>query len=1283
MRLLFLIVLTGVSVLSSFAQSGTSGIRGTVSDQNGATVAGAAVMLTNPETGFSRTVTSGSDGGYNFLGIPPATYRIEIQASGFKKLVSSNVQALVDSAVNLNLALETGDVSAVVDVTSNTIDSIVNTQDASLGNNFVPAQITQLPTGLRRVADLLTLQPGVTREGYVGGGRSDQANILLDGVDINDQQDGGRATQFQTSQFTVLRATTESVEEFRITTTNGNANQGRSSGAQVSLVTKSGTNSLRGSLFYFYRPTAFSANSFFNNAAGTYTADDQAVLDGLALVGEQRAPRPSLARDVFGGAIGGPIVKDRLFFFYTYEGQRQQEGVSVVREVPLSHVGQGQIRFSGSGPSCSGGSCVVGLAELNNTIFPQVGINPLAVAALASATSRYAANDRSIGDGVNTGGFRFNSPTTTEETTHIARFDYKLNDKQALFLRGNYQNDVLTGNLPSPLFGGSLFPDTTPSTLWDHPYGFVVGHDWAISSNKVNNFRYGLTRQAFSQQGDSTAPNISFRFVFAPEAFVRTLSRITPTHNITDDFTWVKNNHTFQFGGNVRIIRNQRVDFANAFDAAVTNPSFYDRSGAVLDEAFTNAGYTIDEGDINTVQAAAAALIGRYSQYTGNFTFDIDGNVVEPGTPTFRNFATEEYDAYFQDSWKPFSNLTLTLGLRYGFSRPVYETTGFQVVPTERLGDFFDRRVVSAERGIALNDLIEFERGGPANNGPGFYSADWNNFQPRLAAAWSPDFKSGFLGKLFGKTRESVFRFGFAITNDHFGGQLAVDFDGLSTIGFTSNTTISANTYNVTDRPAPLFTGFSQDIRSLPGIPAPTQRFATDVTPRCLAGIDSCPQRIETSLDATITTPTHYTWNVSYGRQLPWGMYAEASYIGRAARNLLASRDIMALNNLKDSAGTDWYTAAGMVHDLRAANVPFDSASVDIAYFNNIFGADMPGRVQQVVLRDFGFFDPTFDSLNPTQTVLYLVGRDGYNILDWTFIQTILDDTAPTPNLFFHPQYAAFSAYGTTGESDYNGATFSLRQRLGETLSYDLNYTWSKSFDLSSGLQSGTASSGSSYASQFIFNPLRPKDNRTVSDFDTRHSINANFIFQAPIGRGKKFFGNMSSFADVFLGGWQLAGIYRWNTGLPISVPSDAAQWATNWNAQSSGVRLGNTRVQVNRDTQNAFQDPVAAFQSFRNARPGETGDRNQLRLPGYSTLDLGLSKFITMPWSEDHKLQLRWEVINVFNSQSFNADNTSRSSFGLPQDPELTTPPAEFGKWFSSIQGVPRRMQFGLRYSF
>ena len=1224
----------------AFAQSGTSNISGVVTDQSGAVVPGAKVTISNTATGFTRNVTTQNDGSYSFPGIPPATYQLTVEANNFKKAVTSSVKALVDSTTRTNISLEAGAVSETVTVTSNTIESVVNTQDASIGNNFVPKQITQLPTNLRRVNDLLSLQPGVTRQGYVAGGRSDQANITLDGVDINDQQTGGRTLQFSTSQGSALRATTESVEEFRITTTNANANQGRSSGAQISLVTRSGTNDFHGAGFYFLRPTKGSANSFFNNSS----------IDPAT---GKSVERGSLSRDIFGGRIGGPIVKDKFFFFYNYEGQRQSLGQSVNRVVPLAHLGTGEIRFAGTGPTCPGGQCVLNLAQLNAIYseLPDLGggmrLNPAALAALSVASTAYPSNNTDVGDGVNTGGFRFNAQRDIRQNTHIAKFDYNINDNQKLFARGNYQWDNSTGT--------SAFPDTLATTSWSHPTGIAIGHDWTINSNMINNVRVGLTRQAFSNAGDSSAPGINFRFVFAPALFARSLARTTDSYNITDDFTWIKGSHTVQVGGNLWFIRNTRNSLGSAFDRAVSNPSFYSGSGRAVSNEFLNDGYTFN-GSRSIVQAAATAVIGRYSQYSGNYTYALDGTLLPAGTPSTRKFATEAIEFYAQNSWKLRRNLTLTFGLRFSTSSPVYETEGFQVVPSTPLGEIFDKRIASAKQGVPTNDIVNFVLGGKANNAPGFYERDYN-WQPRVAVAWSPNFESGILHKFFGNEGDSTIRGGFSITNDYFGQQLAVGFDGLSTLGFTTSATISANTYNVTSNPGPLFTGFAQDIRSLPGVPPPN-RFQTPADQQ---------QRIESSLDATIQSPKHYTWNVSFGRSLPKGMYLEATYVGRRARNLFATRDIMALNNIVDPlSGMDYYTAMGLLVDARNANVPDDGNITPIPYFENLF----PGVV--------GLFGAP--GATATAGVFNLIANDGFAINDYTFDQLLIDDRGITPNLFYHPQYAAFSSFGTTAKSDYHGATLSLRQRLGETLTYDFNYTFSKSMDNASGLQTG-----GSYGSQFILNPIRPDDNYSVSDFDAKHLINANFIFQLPFGKGRKFLNGVSGLADAVIGGWQLAGVYRFNTGLPLGTPTDGDFWATNWNVQSRGIRIAPIATTINRKTKNFFADPQGAFNSFRNARPGETGDRNAFRLSMFSTLDLGLSKNFTMPWSENHKFQIRWEVFNVLNEQYFAATNQTRTTYGLGTDPNIpgTTAASTFGQIFSAIQGSPRSMQFGFRYEF
>ena len=606
-----------------FAQIATSSVSGTVTDAQGNVVSGATVVLSNPEKNFTRTQTTSEGGTYAFNAIPPDTYTLEVSATGFKKAILKDVRALVAKPTETNVQLEAGGVNENVTVSAAGSEALVNTQDASLGNNITSRQITQLPLEARDVNALLTLQPAATREGYVAGARADQSNVTLDGVDINEAQTnqtgtpkGGEASNemraFSESPDTgtVLRLSGEAIEEFRVTTTNPNASFGRSSGAQISLVTKSGSNKFRGALFEYNRDTAFTANDFFNNRSGL--------------------PRPALKRNTFGGAIGGPVVKDRLFFFYSYEARRDQSERTVVSRVPTASLGRGEIRYLNP----SGGITTITSADLA-TIFPAMGgANPLAVAALAEAARKYPANDNTIGDGLNTAGFRFNAPIRVNLNAHVARFDYNLSSKQQLNLRLQIQQD---------LFGGSrLFPDTPPQDTWSHPWGFVLGHAWTINKNLVNNFRYGLTREAFTFQGDSAKNEIYFRNVFFPVNDSRTLSRVTPVQNIVDDISWVKGNHLVQFGTNIRIIRNKRVTYATAFDTAYTNPTGYASSGTPITNGLNAFSPFGPNADRNAARDAAVALLGRLTAYTARFTFDSSGKLLPPGTPSEREFATEE-----------------------------------------------------------------------------------------------------------------------------------------------------------------------------------------------------------------------------------------------------------------------------------------------------------------------------------------------------------------------------------------------------------------------------------------------------------------------------------------------------------------------------------------------------------------------------------------------------------------------------------------------------------------
>jgi hypothetical protein len=1270
----------------SMAQTGSSSLRGIVSDPQGRPVAGATIELINEEKNISRTQSTDEDGAYLFTSIPPGTYRMEIQAKGFKKASIREVNALVDTPSNVDHQLEVGDISETVTVTGGG-EQALNTSDATIGNTFESRRIAELPLNARNVVGLLSLQPGVTRAGAVNGGRSDQANITLDGVDVNEQQRGIDVVTDEAFA-SVLRVTPDSVQEFRVITTNANADQGRSSGAQVSLVTKSGTNDWHGLLYEYHRNTVTSANDFFNNKAAV--------------------PRPQLLRNIFGGTVGGPIKRDRAFFFFSYEGFREATATSVVRTVPLPQtLGQGLVRYvtnsTTAGTPCPTSSqpnqrCInLTPAQINSFYTAANGVSPgvstAALAVLADAARRYPSNDTTVGDLINTGGFRFNATTPTTTDTYTAKFDFNLTDRQSLFVRANYQDDNI-GLAPQ-------FPDFPAPSIWNHPKGLAVGHTWTASNNFVNVFRYGLTRLAFSQLGDSAENQVSFRFVFSPTP-TRTLTRVTPVHNIVNDSSWTHGSHNFQFGTNIRLIKNTRNSFANAYDFLQTNPSGYNASGAVLTTAGSDATGgpifpNVASSSVSPLRNALTAVIGRFSGYSANFLYDADGAILPVGSPSDRTFATQEYELYFQDSWRFRPNLTFTYGVRWSTSTPVYEVNGFQIVPTVALGDYFDRRVAGAAAGTPLTEPITLDKGGKFYSKPGFYPQDWNNFAPTIAVAYSPDFGDNWLGRLIGRNGKSVIRGGFRMTYDRIGSQLAVNFDAANQLGFLSSLSIPVNTYNVSDELAPLYTGGIPNVRTLPGIAG---NFSTQLTFPLTQPSDE-DQRIETSLDSALTTPYNYNINLSYGRELWNGLSFEVSYVGRFARDLLAQRDIMHLNDFKDPvSGQTWYEAINLLIDHRYAGTAVHQVP-NIPWFENV----LPRLAGTFTILGVP------RTLTATQRAYQRIatpGVGGANVTDYTFRQLQWDDSnvcfvgptnfCPGPavrnNIFYHPQYGALNVWSTIAESNYNSFQFSMRQRLRRDITFDFNYTYGHSLDNASGLQSA----GNFSTAAFIFNPLDPHGNYGDSDFDTRHIVNANWLVGLPFGKNKAIFHDAGNLLDAFIGGWQMTGIFRWNSGFPTGAanrPFGFQRWPTNWNLSSGLVRT-RPLVASPGDVQgepNLFGDPLAALLSFRDARPGEAGDRNVFRNPGYFSLDAGLYKVFNLPW-EGHTLTFRWEVYNVTNTQRLTApggfavsavDPFLQGQLGLPA---LTSAPADFGKFTATQRPLGenkagRVMQFALRYQF
>jgi len=1313
----FLISLAAFFLVTSVArgQTGTTSLRGTVLDKSGAAIAGATVTLDNAALALHHEVKTSPTGEYEFLALPPGTYSVTIEAPGFRKWTQRNLQLLVNTPTTLNATLEVGTATETVEVSATAVT--LNTSDASLGNAFNTNQIEQLPLDARNVPDLLSLQAGVaytgnrpdinldtdTRSGAVNGARSDQSNITLDGVDVNSDTKGYAFTS-------VIPITPDSVQEFRVTTSNYNADEGRSSGAQVVLVTKSGTNNFHGAIYEYLRNTLTSANDYFVKLS--------------QLESGQANEAPKLIRNNFGGALGGPIWKDRLFFFANYEGERQAEQQSVVRVVPSAAMRDGvmtylcQLNPDGSlnTAACPGGS-VQGLTG-NHTIQPGYfgltpgeikGMDPQGIGVSTNVMIPYfnsfpLPNDNSVGDGVNFQGFRFKGPAFIGDNYYIARVDYKItqNGNHTLFWRGGLENDVNDGVPYLP--GGS--PELTEV---NYNKGFAAGYQAILRSNLVNNFRWGFTRESFGEIGNQTEPVIFFRGLnddSTPNnsslAVTNSLNYQVPVQNFVDDISWVKGTHTLSFGGNINILRNPQSSNANSFSSAVTNASWFDVSAladtgvpghfdpgcSITAGPCTGPAYpAVDPSFGNNYDYPMIALVGMVDQVNAQYNFTRTGGTLAEGAPVVRRFADDAYEMYAQDSWKIKPNFTFTYGLRYSLFSPPWETNGNQVVSNVNLTTWFNDRGAGMLQGIPSNQapLISFNLGGPANNGPGFYNWDPKDLGPRVAFAWSPKADGGLFHSLFGDGKTTV-RGGFGMVYDRIGPALLATFDANGSFGLSSSLTNEAAVE--TPAIAPRITGLT----GLSNIPttdlAGNQLYASAPSatfPQTFpSGSETGAYAVYWGMDQGLKTPYSYTIDFSVGREL-WHDYTlEVAYVGRLSHRLLSQEDVAAPLDLVDPAThIDYYTAVQALAKLYRANTPIGSITPATVgptaqYWADILqpsssGYEIPCQQGLVVNTPLQAAYGLFSCFSGNETTAVQDLDQGGGLVSPSSGNSIYANGGPYT--FVDPQFAALYAWRSIGAAAYNGLEVTFRRHLTHGLQFDFNYTYSHSIDISSDANRITAEGG---LGGQVINPWDPEALRGDSDFDLRHQVNANWVAELPFGHGRRFAGDAHGFLEAVIGGWQLTGLARWTSGFPISV-NNGAQWPTNWELSGDATPIAPvTTVGASKNpdgTVNIFGSDAAAaaaLNSFTNDLPGQVGARNTLRGDGFAGLDAGLDKRWKMPWRESQSLQFRWEVYNALNLTRFDVQSLNLS----------ITNAANFGT-YTGLLTNPRTMQFALRYEF
>jgi hypothetical protein len=1203
--------------LPVFAQE--SSLNGAISDVKGAAVPGAVVKAVNADTSAVRSTISSEIGQYEIVQVPPGKYRITIEKPGFRTH-ATEVLLQTNTPTTLDVKLEVGAVTETINVTAEA--SVVNTENASVGNPFTETQIKEIPLQTRNIVALLGVQPGVASTGQVAGARADQNNVLLDGVDVNDN---AGANGFNA----VIPIPLDSVQEFRTTVAGLGAEQGAYAGGQVSIITKSGSNQFHGTTYEYNRNTDTTADSWFSNRAGV--------------------PRAALVRNQYGFSLGGPIIKNKLFFFYNWEGRKDRSATPENRTVPSDTLKQGDILVALK----SGQTVTLTPTDIINIDPLHIGESSYMKSYLnsfPSGNNPLAAADK----GLNFNVLTFNAPNHLDNHAQVAKLDYNLDPqgKHTFSLRGTLNGASQDGSST----GANLaqFPgQPAAQKVLDNSRGLAGRYTAVLSPHLVNVFNYGYTRLGNASTGSSTVlPTFYFA---APVATPRALQRVAPTTNITDDMTWSKGKHTVTFGMNFRFSENDNIAFTNSFPSYSYNKNTLLGLGGDITTDITNyIGGNAALSSATNATNAFGPVLGLINQFGATYNYTAKGTAVPFGSPVTTAFEDHEYEGYVQDAFKWKRNFTVTVGLRYSLFGVPYEINGLQVLPQTSLNQYFADRLGAALSGTpnyaTPTALITYELGGPVNHGPGYYPTDKKDWAPRLSLAYSPDGGS-LIEKIAGKG--SVFRAGAAIVYDHYGTALA---QALASGGSPGLATSVAQ---------PVNTNFSSSFRytggGYPTLPT-VAGGAFPLTPATITGGFTTFNGVSSTLKA----PYSYLLNANYARPLPKKLSLELGYIGRLGHRQIVQQDYgQPLSNFVDpTSGQSWITAGAPLAALANSGVTpaMVKANPNLVpnepFYNNLFaGAKnlyITGSPSANIFYDvYGNYAGSWlDTLNDMDRVRQANG---------TCISKF------GCNTFFPLQNSGLETYTNNGFSNYNAATVTLRRAVSNGWGFDFNYTWGHALDNGS---SSETSGGA--ALQDAFNPRAYYGS---SDFDSRHTVTGDAVVQIPVGKGKLLFSNVPGWANQIIGGWQATTLVTFRSGVPLTV-SDAGDYNVNYEYSSFGMLAPGASLPASSlgfDTNgipSIFGNP-SAVNSFVGSNPGVVGSRGILRGPHFFNTDMAVSKTFQLPW-ENIRVSFRAEAFNVFNNVEWGTPGLSLAN------------PTTFGEITGYATGAaPRVMQFALRLEF
>ena len=451
------IILCALLAVSSFAQTANARLEGTVQDSSGAVVPGVKVITVNTNTQARSEVTADTGGSFVFPTLQPGKYTLTVEATGFRTAVLNGIELSVGATVAQIIKLEVGPTTESISVEASAL--AVQTTDSQVSSAVMMRAIDTLPQLNRNPITLAIFQPGVQidiRAGqdssfsHVNGLRQGSNNSKLDGIDVND-------SLVPRLGLSLTAVNSDSVGEFRVVTQGGKAEYGRSAGAQVELITRSGTNTYHGSAYDYLRNTKLNANDFFNNQSGGTV--------------------PKFIQNLFGASFGGPIIHNKTFIFGNYQGTRTAQEVIRNRTIPtaLAKLGIYQYRVGGAVQSY----------DFAKADPRGIGVDP----AVAKLFAGYPApNNNDVGDGLNSAGFRFNNPVSSVSDQFTIRGDHHLTSNHVLFLRWSWYR---TSSIDYLNTADATFPGQPQGTQGGRRWGFSTGSNWTLSPTLVNEFVIG------------------------------------------------------------------------------------------------------------------------------------------------------------------------------------------------------------------------------------------------------------------------------------------------------------------------------------------------------------------------------------------------------------------------------------------------------------------------------------------------------------------------------------------------------------------------------------------------------------------------------------------------------------------------------------------------------------------------------------------------------------------------------------------------------------------------